>query len=508
MEDKVHLTDNNVVRVSTHHISNVQSGVAARRSAININSASLKELLSLSGIGVKRATSIIEHRAINGPFADDSGLLKVSGIGLGIVTKLRDEIYYGIDANPKDHRASSVVYNVATQDQSTERLPVCPSDMLTALLPFIALDAIGLNFLTKWCNFVLHVALRSGNTLELTMNNNKSSFALSTHEAIFFPDDKWPCGSHLLDSKCEEKGCKFAHYDTGLARVLRLIKNAKHKLDVAVHSLTEERLANALVEAHERDVSVRVLTDGTQMEMEGSSISRLSKAGIPVLSNKGEKFHMHHKFAVIDGEGVINGSFNWTAGAVKGNDENIVLSHDVMLARNFTREFDSLWRKFTNGDRAEAIPASLNGDATVLFFPKFGAEMQKLQHELAVARHTINVAMFTFTHGELCDCLIMQHQKGVRVRVVTDRRQAHCNGTSVHRLSNAGIEVRTAAKFFFMHHKFAVIDGMVLINGSLNWTNQAVNGNQENVVMYRNAHKLCAQFTGEFERMWERGSQK
>lgn len=38
-----------------------------------------------------------------------------------------------------------------------------------------------------------------------------------------------------------------------------------------------------------------------------------------------------------------------------------------------------------------------------------------------------------------------------------------------------------------MHHKFAVIDGRLLVNGSFNWTRQAVLYNQENCVVTDNA---------------------
>lgn len=48
---------------------------------ININTADKAALMTLSGIGEKKALSIIEYRTQNGPFSDISELSLVSGIG-------------------------------------------------------------------------------------------------------------------------------------------------------------------------------------------------------------------------------------------------------------------------------------------------------------------------------------------------------------------------------------------------------------------------------------------
>ncbi|WP_099204188.1 ComEA family DNA-binding protein [Scatolibacter rhodanostii] len=48
---------------------------------ININTATLLELMELEGIGESTAKKIIQYREENGPFSESSELLNISGIG-------------------------------------------------------------------------------------------------------------------------------------------------------------------------------------------------------------------------------------------------------------------------------------------------------------------------------------------------------------------------------------------------------------------------------------------
>ena len=59
---------------------------------ININTASLSELISLPGIGEKRAQKIISYRDKAGDFINTKDIMKVKGIGEGIYTKIKDMI--------------------------------------------------------------------------------------------------------------------------------------------------------------------------------------------------------------------------------------------------------------------------------------------------------------------------------------------------------------------------------------------------------------------------------
>jgi competence protein ComEA len=63
--------------------------------AININTASVKELDALPGIGAKTAALIVEYRQKNGPFKKIEELMNVRGVGEKNFLKLKDQINVG-----------------------------------------------------------------------------------------------------------------------------------------------------------------------------------------------------------------------------------------------------------------------------------------------------------------------------------------------------------------------------------------------------------------------------
>ncbi len=59
---------------------------------ININTASLDDLMTLTGIGTVKAQAIIDYRETYGPFPNINSLTNVSGIGDKTLAKIADKI--------------------------------------------------------------------------------------------------------------------------------------------------------------------------------------------------------------------------------------------------------------------------------------------------------------------------------------------------------------------------------------------------------------------------------
>ena len=59
----------------------VMSSWAGDQEKININTATVDQLIQLKGVGTKYAARIIEYREKNGPFEKPEDIMKVKGIG-------------------------------------------------------------------------------------------------------------------------------------------------------------------------------------------------------------------------------------------------------------------------------------------------------------------------------------------------------------------------------------------------------------------------------------------
>ncbi len=60
--------------------------------SVNLNTASVQELMTLPGIGETLAGRIVAHREENGPFLRTDQIMAISGIGPGTYEKVRGHI--------------------------------------------------------------------------------------------------------------------------------------------------------------------------------------------------------------------------------------------------------------------------------------------------------------------------------------------------------------------------------------------------------------------------------
>lgn len=74
------------------HLLLILAMVFSLMAAVNINKADKAELMSIKGIGEKKAIAILDYRKKNGNFKSIDDLAKVKGLGEKSVKKISKEI--------------------------------------------------------------------------------------------------------------------------------------------------------------------------------------------------------------------------------------------------------------------------------------------------------------------------------------------------------------------------------------------------------------------------------
>ena len=151
---------------------------------------------------------------------------------------------------------------------------------------------------------------------------------------------------HPVDDKSAEEQSRaevlFSPGEACLDAIREQLTGVRRAVDICVFTITDDRLSNAIVDAHRRGVAVRVLSDDDKAGDLGSDVDRLAAAGVPVRVDD-SPHHMHHKFAVFDAKRVVTGSYNWTRSAAKHNRENILITDDPRLTGPYQQMFERLW---------------------------------------------------------------------------------------------------------------------------------------------------------------------
>lgn len=136
----------------------------------------------------------------------------------------------------------------------------------------------------------------------------------------------------------------FSPGDDCFLAIKSLIDHARKSVDICVFTITDDRLADAILDAHQRGIIMRIITDNAKAEDLGSDIDRFERVGIPLRVDR-SAYHMHHKFAIIDGQTLLDGSYNWTRGAARDNEENVIVINEPRLVGSFRKKFEQLWAK-------------------------------------------------------------------------------------------------------------------------------------------------------------------
>lgn len=142
-----------------------------------------------------------------------------------------------------------------------------------------------------------------------------------------------------------------------------------------------------------------------------------------------------------------------------------------------------------------------HAEVSVFFSPRGGCDKSVIRVAQS-AQMYLDAACYTFTLSSIGDELIAAKKRGVNVRVILDRMSSSQGYSQLPRLLQAGIPVRVNAHEGLMHNKFIIADGKNLATGSFNWTQSAMDRNDENVLLFWQEPSTANLYAAQFERMW------
>ncbi len=282
------------------------------------------------------------------------------------------------------------------------------------------------------------------------------------------------------------------------------IDSARLSIDVAAYSLTLNSVRNALLNAQDRGVTLRMVMESTNMD--SSDVEILLEAGVPIVGDKRDGL-MHDKFMVIDKSEVWLGSMNFTDSGAYDSNNHIIRIRSAEMAENFTREFEEMYLENSFGEnvRRETPHPTLTIDSTrvdTFFSPDDGVASQ-IATVLSGADESVHFLAFSFTSNDLGDIVREKAEAGLIVQGVMDEEQVKSNqGTEYDPFKQMDLAVRIDGIDGQMHHKVFIIDESIVVVGSYNFSKAAEERNDEVVLIIYN-EAIARQFMMEFQRVWQ-----
>jgi len=132
----------------------------------------------------------------------------------------------------------------------------------------------------------------------------------------------------------------FCPEDSCSRHVIEKIRDAKKSVYFMTFSFTDEGIADAML--FNDKIDIKGVFETLEAGSDYSQYHRLKGFGLDVKKDS-NKYNMHHKVLIIDGEMVITGSYNPTGAGNYKNDENMLIIHDKSIASKFLEEFDRVW---------------------------------------------------------------------------------------------------------------------------------------------------------------------
>jgi len=316
--------------------------------------------------------------------------------------------------------------------------------------------------------------------------------------------------------------------------IVDFVAGARSTLDIAVQELDSEPIAQAVLDARWRGVSVNLFLeqdylrsplrlskglpappkarsgesaedalrrvqwgdDETSLAANRKILSALLRSDVEVKGDFNPQI-FHQKFALRDYRdrrpaargrpALLSGSANFTTTDTHRNLNHVFVFNNNAVCREYDTEFGELrqgrFGRQIHGDVPQVF--GLGGiPAKVLFAPEHTPELEIMKQMLKGSREVV-FAIFTFAGSSgIDDTMLALARSGMKIRGVVDRDQASHGWAAPKTMKHANLSLFQPKKMSGvrkLHHKLMVIDERIVVAGSFNYTAPANDYNDENI---------------------------
>lgn len=295
-------------------------------------------------------------------------------------------------------------------------------------------------------------------------------------------------------------------------QLIDAIEEVQSTLDIAAYEWNNPRLTEAVLDANDRGVRIRMVVDdeGTIEDNEfaledgeESPFQDILDANIPHADDDRGGL-MHNKFMIMDRETVWTGSMNYTMNGTYRNSNNMLAIRSSRAVAAYQAEFDEMFEDGEFGSSrsdVDGVAFTLDGTSVQILFSPEDRPVEALLDAINDAESHIRFMTFSFTLDEVGLALLERAEDGVVVEGVFETTGSRTAFSELPRLLCAGLPIlQDGSTRSILHHKVFIIDDDTVLTGSFNISANATEDNDENMVIIRDVD-LAAQFIAEFERV-------
>jgi cardiolipin synthase A/B len=267
--------------------------------------------------------------------------------------------------------------------------------------------------------------------------------------------------------------------------IVNAIQSAQHSIRVKMFVFSDPTLIEALLAAHKRGVSVRVMLNSERRDGEEEnteSRETLINAGIEVIDSNPCFDLTHEKSMVVDDKIAFVQSLNWQT-------ENLTTTRDYAIVTTHKHEVDEViegfeadWHRtaFTPGDHSHLIWCIGNG-------------RQRIGQLIDSAKHTLWLQNERYQDPTIIEHLVRAHERGVKIHLMARpphklKKDKLIEGVSGLRiLQDLGVKIHKL-KHIKLHAKLLFADEARAIIGSINLAPGSFDGRRELAIEVDDEH--------------------